>query len=117
MDIRAAIQTETDLLRSNLLSYTERAFHRLPKFERPRILDIGCGSGIATVAITRISGGDTVAIDIEPTLLELLKVRAVKAGLGDRIQSLQCSVFDLKFPAKSKEAYDDYETNKYPFCS
>jgi ubiquinone/menaquinone biosynthesis C-methylase UbiE len=101
MDVKAAIQTERDLLRASLLSYTERAFRRLPEIDQPRILDIGCGSGVATVALARISDGNVLALDIEPQLLEQLMVRAAKAGLADRIQTLQCSVSAMGFPEES----------------
>ena len=33
-----------DKIRKRLLKYTRKALQMLPKVDRPRILDIGCGS-------------------------------------------------------------------------
>jgi ubiquinone/menaquinone biosynthesis C-methylase UbiE len=50
--------------RANLLSYTRKAFHMLPPLVEPRILDIGCGTGVATIELARLSGGIIVGVDI-----------------------------------------------------
>lgn len=42
-------QVQKDKIRKRLLKYTRKAFRMLPQMEKPRILDIGCGSGIPTI--------------------------------------------------------------------
>ncbi len=36
-------------LRERFLKYTRKAYQMLPKMDKPRILDIGCGTGIPTI--------------------------------------------------------------------
>lgn len=43
--------------------YTRRAFEMLPKLDKPRILDIGCGPGGPTMELARLSGGSVIGLD------------------------------------------------------
>ena len=45
-------------LRLRALEHTRKAFALLPAIDRPRILDIGCGRGLQTMELARLSGGD-----------------------------------------------------------
>ena len=56
---------DRDQFRANLLAYTRRAYRMLPHLAKPRILDIGCGTGVSTLELARISDGDLVAVDID----------------------------------------------------
>ena len=38
------LQIDKELLREGLSKYTRKAFHMLPELDKPRILDVGCGS-------------------------------------------------------------------------
>ncbi len=78
--------------------YTERAYRMIPKLERPRILDIGCGPGGPTVALALLSGGEVIGIDIHEQYLDQLRVRIDAAGLGDRVRAVNRSMFDISFP-------------------
>jgi len=92
---------DKDLIRRNLLKYTRRAFRTLPKIEKPHILDIGCGSGIPTVELAKLSGGDVIGIDIDQSQLDILKGRIEFEGLSDRIKIQKCSMEDIDFPDAS----------------
>jgi ubiquinone/menaquinone biosynthesis C-methylase UbiE len=70
----------------------------LPKLDKPRILDIGCGSGVPTLGLARLSDGEIVALDIDQRLLDVLRGNVEKAGLSDRVKIINCSLFDIKFP-------------------
>lgn len=73
----------------------------LPPLDKPRILDIGCGSGVPTVELARLSQGQVIGLDIDPSLLAILDKKIEKAGLSDRVATLKCSMFDMNFPEES----------------
>jgi ubiquinone/menaquinone biosynthesis C-methylase UbiE len=77
---------DQDDLRSNLLRFTERAFELLPPMESPRILDIGCGTGLPTLRLAELTGGQIVGLDLDSEALETLRSRAVEQGLSDRVE-------------------------------
>ena len=66
------VEVDKDRFRELLNKYTRRAFRMLPKLEKPRILDIGCGSGVPTIELAKLSGGEIVGIDINQALLDVL---------------------------------------------
>lgn len=90
-----------DSLRKRLLKYLREAFRVVPHLERPRILDIGCGSGVPTMELARLSGGRVIGLDIDGPLIERLKKKIDKAGLSDRVTALKRSMFELDFAAES----------------
>ncbi len=65
------------------------------------ILDIGCGPGMQTLELARISNGRITAVDTHQPFLDQLKQRAVEAGVADRIEVLNQSMFALDLPANS----------------
>ena len=73
----------------------------LPQMDRPRILDIGCGSGVSTLELARLSRGKVIGIDIDQPALDKFTRRIKEAGLTDRIQAINCSTFDMDFPDES----------------
>jgi len=89
---------DRDQCRANLLNYTRRAYHVLPRLANPRIPDIGCGTGVSTLELVRISGGEVVAMDIDQNALDKLVSKAKHEGLSDRITVVQRSVLEMNFP-------------------
>jgi ubiquinone/menaquinone biosynthesis C-methylase UbiE len=83
--------------------YTRRAYEMLPPLDKPRILDIGCGSGAPTLEIARLSAGTVTALDVHQPYLDELDRRAAAAGLADRITTLNGSMLDMDFPDESFE--------------
>jgi tRNA A58 N-methylase Trm61 len=53
------------------------------------VLEPGPGMGFFTLDMARMVGpkGLVVAVDIQPQMLEVLNRRALKAGLGDRVET------------------------------
>jgi SAM-dependent methyltransferase len=92
---------DRDRCRANLLHYTGEAFRALPHLTNPRILDIGCGTGISTLELVRISGGQVVALDIDRNALDRLGRNAEREGLSDRIMVIHRSMLDMDFPPNS----------------
>ncbi|MFC7280188.1 class I SAM-dependent methyltransferase [Paractinoplanes rhizophilus] len=62
---------------------------------RPRIVDVGCGTGPATVALARLTGGHVTAVDLHPPFLDAVTARAAAAGVGDRVTALRASMDSL----------------------
>jgi ubiquinone/menaquinone biosynthesis C-methylase UbiE len=91
-------QVRRERIRKYLLKYTRKAYRMLPRMERPRILDIGCGSGIPTLELARLSQGEVIGIDIDRPALDKFARQIREAGLSDRVQAVNCSIFDMNFP-------------------
>ena len=87
-----------DGLRSNMLSFTDRAFSLLPFMDTPRILDIGCGTGVPTLRLAELSQGFIVGVDTDETALVVLNERIRARGISGRVQAREASLDDLPFP-------------------
>lgn len=90
-----------DHLRENLVKYTRKAFELLPKYDNPRILDVGCGAGIPTMELAKLSGGHITGIDIDRSSLERFRKKVRETGLVDKIGIIEKSLFALDFPDES----------------
>ena len=101
MTEEATLQTDKDLLREGLNKYTRKAFGMLPGMDKPRILDVGCGSGVPTMELARLSNGQIIGLDINQDLLDVLARKIEKAGLLDTVKAVKCSILDMKFPDES----------------
>jgi ubiquinone/menaquinone biosynthesis C-methylase UbiE len=97
----ARFQRRKDRIRKRLLKYTRRAFRMLPQLDKPRILDVGCGSGVVTIELARLSNGEVISLDIDQGLLDVLYGNIEKAGLSDRVKVINRSLLDMEFPAGS----------------
>ena len=89
---------QKDRIRKRLLKYTRQAFRMLPRLVRPYILDIGCGSGISTLELARLSQGEVLGIDIDRPALDKFTTKIKEAELTNRVQAINCSMFDMDFP-------------------
>ena len=101
MTEEAIFQLNKDRLRKRLLKYTRKAFRMLPQLDKPRILDVGCGSGFPTMELARLSQGELIGIDIDQPALDKFTRKIREAGLNDRVQAVNCSIFDMEFPDES----------------
>ncbi|MBT8359090.1 MAG: class I SAM-dependent methyltransferase [Desulfobacterales bacterium] len=61
------------------------------------IFDIGCGMGYFTIGLAKLLGnkGKVIAIDLQPKMLNGVKLRAAKAGVIQQVQLQQCNSDDL----------------------
>jgi protein-S-isoprenylcysteine O-methyltransferase Ste14/ubiquinone/menaquinone biosynthesis C-methylase UbiE len=94
-------EIDLDRFRERLLKYTRKAFQLLPELEKPRILDVGCGSGVPTIALAKLSEGEVVGLDIDQTLLDELNRKTEREGLSNRVETRKCSMFEMDFPDES----------------
>jgi len=90
-----------DSFRECFNKYTIKAFRLLPELEKPRILDIGCGSGVPTMELARLCNGEIIGIDIDQDLLDSLSRKIEQEGLTNRVKAIKCSLLDIKFPDNS----------------
>jgi ubiquinone/menaquinone biosynthesis C-methylase UbiE len=67
----------------------------------PRILDIGCGPGMQTLELAKISGGQITAVDTHQPFLDELQRRAQEAGLDRKIKPVNASMRAMPFESAS----------------
>ena len=101
MTSKVSTEVEKDQIRRRFNKYTRQAFQILPKLDKPQILDIGCGLGVPTIELARLSDGEIVGLDIDQAGLDELNSKIKAEGLSDRVKTLNRSMFDLDFPAES----------------
>ncbi|KPJ66567.1 MAG: hypothetical protein AMJ45_03680 [Syntrophobacter sp. DG_60] len=90
-----------DDLREGLNKYTRKAFQMLPELDKARILDIGCGSGVPTIELARLTNGQIIGLDIDQFLLDKLKGKVEEAGFSNRVKTVRCSMLEMDFPDES----------------
>jgi len=81
---------------------TRRAFQQLAHVpDSPKILDVGCGPGMQTVALLRISTGTVVALDLLPQMIARVQAEAEIAGVSDRLDTIEQDMKEMEFPPSS----------------
>lgn len=85
-----------DNCRAGLLKYMAEAVSILPKINNPKILDIGCGTGVPTLWLAENYGGIITAIDSDRDATDWLKEKILKKGLENKIIVVNISFYDLK---------------------
>ena len=84
--------------------YTRKAYKFLTGLPpQPNILDVGCGSGMQTLELARISEGQIIALDNYQPFLDDLKRHTEAEGLDNKIKTVNCSMFELPF---AKDTFD-----------
>jgi ubiquinone/menaquinone biosynthesis C-methylase UbiE len=82
--------------------YTEQAYRLLPNLPaEPRVLDIGCGPGMQSLDLCRLTGGHITAVDKYPQYLEQLRAVARQSNLENRITAVSGDMGELDFSKKS----------------
>ncbi len=77
---------------------TAKALSFVPKLpQNPRILDIGCGPGMQTLTLAKLTGGQVIAVDNHQPYLDVLQQRAESESLSNHIETHNCSMFSLDF--------------------
>ncbi len=77
---------------------TRKAFSYLNNLPpEPLILDIGCGHGMQTLELVRISKGKIIALDNYQPFLDILMQNATKEGVHNRIIRKNQSMLEMDF--------------------
>lgn len=92
-----------DLCRIQLVKYLEQVLNDLPEFNHPKILDIGCGSGVPTLWLAEKYIGTLTAIDTDKHLLGFLEHKIERKKTSSKIETKNVSFFDL---VTEPECYD-----------
>lgn len=69
-----------------------------PLPERPRIVDVGCGTGAAAIPLAGITGGTVTAVDTHAPFLARLRAAAADAGVADRVTAVEAPMQELPLP-------------------
>jgi SAM-dependent methyltransferase len=77
---------------------TRKAFNAIPKLPvHPLVLDIGCGPGVQTIELAKLSKGSVIALDNHQAFLDKLTKKAKEKALLDRIVPKNKSMLDMDF--------------------
>jgi ubiquinone/menaquinone biosynthesis C-methylase UbiE len=77
---------------------TRKAFYSLPVFsQHANILDIGCGTGIQTMELARLSPCQILALDNHEPYLRSLSQRAREVKLDKKISTIKGDMHNLPF--------------------
>jgi len=77
---------------------TRRAYLMLKDLPRnPRILDIGCGPGMQTIELAKLSEGQIDALDNYQPFLDQLELKIEKEGLDRKIKIVKGNMFHLPY--------------------
>ena len=77
---------------------TRKAFNTIPKPpKQPLILDIGCGPGVQTIELAKVSKGRIIALDNHQAFLDKLIKKAKEEGHLDHIVPKNKSMLDMNF--------------------
>lgn len=74
---------------------TIKAYHLIPKLNQPKILDIGCGPGLQTLALAKTTDGTIIAGDIHQPFLDSLKRKLIEQKLSEKVSVTHLDMFDL----------------------
>jgi len=81
---------------------TGRAFNAMDKLPKePYILDIGCGTGMQTIELAKISNGKIIALDNYQGFLDILMKKANEEGLKENIIPKNISMLEMDFDPAS----------------
>lgn len=97
----SALDDIQDELREQLLKYTRKAFHQIPRLSKPHILDVGCGSGVPTVELAKLSQGIITGLDIDEKALNRLENRAKMHNMTNQVRTVTGSLRDMQFAEES----------------
>ena len=60
-------------------------------------MDIGCGSGVQSIELAKISNGKIIALDNHQAFLNKLTEQIAKEGFEEKITPINASMLDMDF--------------------
>ena len=90
----------------------------LSPYARPGMtaMDFGCGMGMFSLAMAQLVGeqGRVIAVDLQQQMLDVLRRRAVKASLSDRIDTHRCEANTIGLERPIDFALAFYSAHEVP---
>ena len=81
---------------------TRKAFNMLQDLpSKPNILDVGCGPGMQTIELAKLSGGTITGLDIHQPFLDGINQMAKEIGISERIKTVNQSMLNMDFERES----------------
>lgn len=81
---------------------TRKAFEQISDLpDSPQNLDLGCGPGMQTVELLKLSNGSVIALDFLPEMIARVQGDAELAGVADRLVTMQQDMNEMEFPPSS----------------
>lgn len=81
---------------------TRKAFSMLKNLPpKPVILDVGCGIGMTSIELAKLSNGNIIALDINPVFLEILQKHAKEQRVADKIKTINQDMCSMDFEENS----------------
>ncbi len=76
---------------------TQLCMEMTEKYTRPGepVIDIGCGSGILSIAALKLGASHALAIDIDPEAIRATEENAQRNGVADRVETAVGSVDEI----------------------
>jgi len=75
-----------------------------PSVAGKRVLEVGCGAGVVSVALA-LSGAQVTAVDVSASGLRVTQERAQHYGVAERVTTLQAPAERLEFPDGSFDLF------------
>jgi len=91
----------SDDFRKRFLPYSRQAIKKLPEKIKPRLLDIGCGSGVTTIKLSEWLDGEIIGLDINNDSLASFREKIKDQNLNYRIKAINGSFIRNKFKDNS----------------
>lgn len=77
---------------------TAKAFEMITDLpENPVVLDLGCGPGVQTLELARLTGSRIIALDNHQPFLDEMTRRAYASGLSAYIEPIKMDMFQMDF--------------------
>jgi ubiquinone/menaquinone biosynthesis C-methylase UbiE len=77
---------------------TRKAYQMIEEhLSNPKILDIGCGPGMQTVEIAKLTEGTVLATDMNEGFLDVLSEKMKEFGLTDKVSTQKANMKNLPF--------------------
>ncbi len=81
---------------------TRRAYNAIPgPLVRPRILDLGCGQGMQTIELAKLSRGNIIALDNHQGFLDILNSQAKLQAVDRYITTENVSMLEMQYEDNS----------------
>lgn len=78
-----------------------------------RFLDLGCGSGILSVAAAKLGAEKSVAVELDPIALGFAEINGDRHGENDRIEYLERDVIEMLGTEKPDQPYEIIGANLF----